>query len=119
MLVSKLYSEDGFGCLGNDGDTDGYMGSDLGLIEAIFLHLGTPSIQEEDIHNRFKYWPQMKTNPQFALFNFINHPRQGNDVLIPRCPNQGLSEIWADMMLYESSLRIKARDIVVRIESIN
>lgn len=119
ILVSKLYSKDGLGCLGDSGNTDGYGGSDLGLIEAIFLHLGTPSIQEEDTHNRFKYWPQMKTNAQFALFNFINHPRQGNDVLIPRCLNHGLSEIWTDMMLYEPSLRIKARDIVSRIELIN
>lgn len=112
VLVSRMYSNDGFECIKNDS------GSDLGLIYSILLHFGTPNLEPSDEKNDKRYWPEMKGNKQFEMFNFSVNERKSPSELIPRCPNNEVSVLWDDMMVYQSSRRPTARDIIRRIESI-
>lgn len=102
VLVSKIYSNDGIECLGE-------YTSDLGLIDSIFLHFGTPTTTITSDKN---YWNEMKGNSQFDIFQFKQFPRMNISKLLPRCEDENIMTVWNNIMIYESSSRLRANEIV-------
>lgn len=101
VLISMLYSIHGDNVLEpNDPQVN-----DIYLISLIFKKFGTPVITHPCSDPRL-YWPQMASDKyHFNKFEFDLFPRQPTNLLLPRCTNPGVLDLFDRMMVYDPGAR--------------
>lgn len=112
IILTILYSKDFQSILiKNDKEimiNDSHI-SDLYLLNQIFQNFGTPNLI--DCNNELFCDEYNHENLHFKKFNLQNYSRKQWDIILPRCNDELMKEIFTKMIKYDRSQRITSKEI--------
>lgn len=112
IILTGLYSENFQSVLVKDDKelTNDSHVSDLYLLNQIFENFGTPNLT--DFEDELFCDEYNNENLHFKKFNLQKYPRKDWDIILPRCNDDFMKEIFTKMIRYDRSKRITSKEIL-------
>lgn len=112
IILTGLYSENFQSVLVKDDKelTNDSHVSDLYLLNQIFENFGTPNLT--DFEDELFCDEYNNENLHFKKFNLQKYPRKDWDIILPRCNDDLMKEIFTKMIRYDRGKRITSKEIL-------